>query len=55
MPKIIYHGEEPEVEVPSLGVVVKKGEAIDVEADVVDSFLAQTDNWKPSKAKETDK
>lgn len=45
-----YHGPEAEVEVPTLGMLCKRGETIDVPADVAKNMLEQEANWRRPKA-----
>lgn len=57
MPALKYVGPHDEVEIPSLGVVVKRGDTVDVSAeaagrapdgdDLGEGLLAQPDNWQP--------
>lgn len=57
MPQRVYTGPHDEVDIPSLGLTVKRGEPIDVEPDVAKSLDEQPDTWaKPNTkaAKEAD-
>lgn len=57
MPQRTYVGAHDEVEVPALGAVVKRGEQVEVDADLAAALDAQPDNWaKPNTkaAKEAD-
>jgi hypothetical protein len=47
--KIVYDGPFDEVEVPAAGVVAKRGEPVDVDADVARSLLEQ-DVWSEAPA-----
>jgi hypothetical protein len=53
--KITYVGSHDEVEVPSVGVVCKRGAVVEVSDSVGASLLEQTDNWQPVKATEKKK
>lgn len=48
--KVTYHGPLDEVEIPSLGAVVKRGEAFDADDEVGKSLLEQPDNFKAAPA-----
>ena len=54
MRTIRYDGPFRAVEVPAAGVVVQRGETVEVEPEVAASLLRQKDNWskvtKPAKA-----
>lgn len=46
MPFLKYCGVYAEVDVPDLGLTVKKNETIEVSAELAEGLLCQTDNWK---------
>lgn len=50
MPRITYTGPHDEVEIPSAGVVCKRGESVEVPDELGKSLLEQADNWQPLKA-----
>lgn len=54
MKTIVYVGPAAEVEVPALGITVKKGEPVEVEDAAAKTLLEQTSNWaaKAPKKKE---
>lgn len=57
MPQRVYVGAHDEVEVPALGAVVKRGEQVEVDADLAAALDEQPGNWaKPNTkaAKEAD-
>lgn len=49
--KVKYVGPFDEVEIPSLGVVVKNGDEIEVEAGIANGLLEQSENFKKSASK----
>jgi hypothetical protein len=53
--RITYVGSYDEVEVPSVGVVCKRGATVEVPDSLADSLLEQSDNWQPVKATEKKK
>lgn len=55
MPRITYVGSHDEVEIPSVGVVCKRGATVEVSDSLADSLLEQPDNWQPVKATEKKK
>ena len=48
--KLTYTGPHDEVEIPSAGVVCKRGESVEVPEELGASLLEQADNWQPVKA-----
>ena len=53
--KITYVGSHDEVEVPSVGVVCKRGAVVEVPDSIGASLLEQETNWQPVKATEKKK
>ena len=52
--KIKYVGPFDEVEIPSIGVSVKRGEVFDAPAPTASDLLKQTENFTPVKAANND-
>jgi hypothetical protein len=54
--KVTYHGPHDEIEIPSLGVVVKKGGTFEADDEVGKRLLEQPANFKAATAgkKETE-
>jgi len=53
--KLTYTGPYDEVEIPSAGVVCKRGETVDVPDELGKSLLEQADNWRAKAGPKTDK
>lgn len=49
--QIHYVGPFDEVEIPSAGLTVKRGESIEVDGELADSLLAQVGNFAKSTTK----
>lgn len=50
MPYLKYVGDHDEVDVPDLGLVVKRHQTIEVSAEAAEGLLCQEDNWKKTTA-----
>lgn len=50
-----YCGPDAEVDIPTLGMLCKRGEAINVPDDVAKNMLEQPANWRLPKRKTTPK
>lgn len=55
MTRLTYTGPHDEVEIPSAGVVCKRGDSVEVPDALSKSLLEQADNWAPVKATTTKK
>lgn len=53
--KVSYVGSYDEVEVPSVGVVCKRGAEVEVPDSLGKALLEQPENWQPVKATEKKK
>lgn len=51
--QITYAGPHDEVEIPALGVVVRRGEPFEATGDLAQSLLEQSDNFRRGGGKNT--
>lgn len=50
MPYVKYTGPYDEVEVPSLRLIVKRNETVEVPTSALDGLIEQEENWKKTTA-----
>jgi len=46
--RVTYVGPYAEVEIPRAGRTCRRGESVEVAADMAGALLAQPDNWQPA-------